>query len=583
MNLSKSYQDLVSASNHRIMILDGSCAEMLGRMNLAEGDFRGDVLVNHPADLNGCFDVLCLSAPDIVKNIHKSFLEAGSDFIRTNTFGTNYFLLQRYNLEDCAYDISKACARVAREAIDEFNKGLISVGKIPMRKFAVGTVAQVPSDSATFMELVKAYGDVVAGLLDGGADALFVESVADPVSCRACLYAIETECERRGELFPIMVSCTIDKDGRMPTGQSLRAFWHCVSSYPLFSFGFEGTLSGAEMLPFLHDISDIHVRISALPKLSFENAETLQTEMKWVKDYGERGLVNVIGGGPGFTPEHILAVGRAIAGKKLRAIPSRTKSLLLSGTEALEVSPTNHYFAVGNAQAKNKTHVLLMNLDEAVASESSAAGHPVMIYSSNWDILVAGMEGIAGKGIVNFISLKYGEESFLEQASEIRKRGFAVVCKAFDEQGLATTYERRTQVIERMYCLLIGKLNFPPEDILFDLNVLAIGTGEEEYANSAKDFIETCKFVKSKLPFAHILADVRNLGVTFKDDKLLSEKVESVFMSFANRAGMDFAIVGDEILPAYENISAEERELIENLIFNCSSDAVERLKARENK
>lgn len=583
MNLSKSYRDLVSASNHRIMILDGSCAEMLERKNFTEDDFRGNVFVDHVTDLKGCFDVLCLSAPASVKSIHKAFLEAGADFIRTNTFCTNYCSLQKYQLESCAYDIAKAGASIAREAIDEFNKGLISVGKSPMRKFAVGTVQQIPSNALNFSEQVKTYGDVVAGLLDGGADALLVDSVVDPIACRACLYAIETECERRGELYPIMVSCSIGMDGRLPTGLSLRAFWHCVSSYPIFSFGFDGMLCGNEMLPFLRDISDIHVRISAIPKLSSEDADATHAEMKWAKRYGEQVLVNIVGGGAGFTPEHILAMGRKLAGMKLRAIPSRTKNLLLSGSEALEIAPTNHYFAVGDTQAKNKPQVLLMNLDESVTSESSAAGHPVMIYSSNWDILVAGMEGIAGKGIVNFISLKYGEDAFLEQASEIRKRGFAVVCKAFDEQGLATTYERRTQVIERMYCLLVGKLNFPPEDVLFDLNVLAIGTGEEEYANSAKDFIETCKFVKSKLPFAHILADVRNLGATFKEDKLLSKKVESVFMSFANKAGMDFAIVGDEALPAYENISSEERKLIENLIFNCSSDAAEQLLAYENR
>lgn len=644
MKLSKSYQDLSTACNGRILILDGAYGTMFQKLNLTEEDFRGSMFKDHPVNLKGNNDVLNLTAPEKVKGVHRAYLDAGADLIETNTFSSTSIGQAEYRLENMAYDIAKAGAQVAKQAIKEFDADILAtrtgaLGEIPKRKFVVGSIGPTSktasmspdvSDPAaravTFQDLTRAYGEQARGLLDGGADILMVETAFDTLNVKAALYAIQKICEERDELFPIMVSGTItDASGRLLAGQTAKAFWHSVSGYPIFSIGFNCALGAKDMLPYLRDVNDAFVRVSVHPNAGLPNEfggydETPEMMAEWIKQYADESLVNIVGGCCGTNPDTIREFAKALRNRKPRKIPARTHELLLSGLDPMTVTPKSRFVnigermniagsmkfarlireknwseavAIGVMQAENGAQVIDLNLDDGMIdskatmvhflnllmSEPSVARCPIMIDSSKWDVLVAGMECVQGKGIVNSISLKEGEEMFLAKAAEIRRHGFAVVCMAFDEQGQATTYERRVQVIERMYRLLVGRLDFAPEDILFDPNVLTIGTGMEEHANYAKDFIETCKYVKANLPHAHIVGGISNLSFAFKGNNAIRESMHSCFLYHASRAGMDFGIVNAGVLPVYEDIPREERELIENLIFNRSVDATDKLLA----
>ena len=585
MNLSKSYQDLISCCNYRIMLLDGGFGTVLCQQNLTEADFRGTMFADHYVELKGDNDVLCLTAPDKVKDVHLAYLEAGADLIRTDTFGATSFGQAKYRLQNMAYDIAKAGAQVAREAIKEYNERRGALGTMITPKFVVGSIGPTGkmasvcpggNDSVdravSFAELAEAYGEQVRGLLDGGADVLLVESVFDTQNCKAALYAICKECEKRGELYPIMVSATIDDGrGRLKSGQTARALWHSVSSFPIFSVGFEGP-SAADVLPHLRNVKDACVRVSAFTDGYIPNDL----------------LVNVVGG-RGTTPETIRTFMRALAGRDPRKVPSRNFDLLLSGLDPMEVAPGSGLVDVAAPERAGK--VIRVNLDAGLEDPKSkmpsflkellkkpaTAERPVMIESVRWDVLLAGMECVQGKGIVNSISLKEGEDLFLVRAEEIRRHGFAVVCKAEDENGLALTYGRRVELFEKMYRLLVGRLDFLPEDLLFDPCVSPIGTGRDEYPKSAKDFFESCRYVKEKLPRAHVIGDVSLLSYAYKEDALLRDCMHSVFLYHAGLAGMDFAIGDTGSLPAYEDVPLELRHLIEDLLFNRSADATDAL------
>lgn len=573
MNISKSYQDLISCCNYRIMLLDGGFGTVLSQQNLTEADFRGKMFADHYVELKGDNDVLCLTAPDKVKAIHIAYLEAGADLIRTDTFGATSFGQAKYRLQHMAYDIAKAGAQVAREAIKEYNERRGALGTMITPKFVVGSIGPAGNVvSESFSELVEAYGEQIRGLLDGGADVLLVESVFDTLNCKAALYAICKECEKRGELYPIMVSAIIDDGrGRLKSGQSARAFWHSVSSFPIFSVGFEGA-SAADVLPHLRNVKDAYVRVSAFTDGYIPNDL----------------LVNVVGG-RGTTPETIRTFMRSLAGRDPRKVPSRNYNLLLSGLDPMEVAPGSGLVSVAAPEKPGK--VIRVNLDAGLEDPKSkmprfltellkkpaTAERPVMIESVRWDVLLAGMECVQGKGIVNSISLKEGEEVFLARAEEIRRHGFAVVCKAEDEKGLALTYERRVELFENMYRLLVGRLDFLPEDILFDPNVCPIGTGRDEYPESAKDFFGACRYVKEMLPRAHVVGELSLLSYAYKEDALLRDCMHAVFLYHACLAGMDFAIEATGALPAYEEVPLELRHLIEDLLFNRSPEATDAL------
>jgi 5-methyltetrahydrofolate--homocysteine methyltransferase len=635
--LSTSYEELLNESSKRILILDGAFGTMLQRQGLSEKDFRGERFLEHSIELKGNNDVLCLTKPESVLAIHREYLEAGADIIETNTFSSTTIAQAEYGLERVAHEMAYRGACLAQKAIQEFNEKRAQQGLPYKRCFVAGSIGPTsktasmspdvldPSFRAvTFQELSEAYREQAKALLDGGADILMVETVFDTLNAKAALYGILEELESRNCLVPIMVSGTItDASGRLLAGQTAKAFYHSLSSYPIFSLGFNCALGAKDMLPHLRDIVQAPLRISVHPNAGLPNQfgsydETPEMMAKWIESFAEEGLVNIVGGCCGTTPEFIKEFSKTCEGKLPRKIPEKKRHLLLSGLDALEITAESRFVnigermniagslkfarliregnfseavAIGIAQAENGAQVIDVNLDDGLIdskqtmvhflnllmSEPTVAHCPLMIDSSSFDVLLAGMRCVQGKGIVNSISLKEGEEAFLLKAKEIRRHGFAVVCMAFDEKGQATTYARKTEVCERMYKLLVEKISFPPEDILFDPNILTIGTGMEEHASYAKDYIETCRFIKENLPYAHIVGGVSNLSFAFKGNNAIRESMHSCFLYHAAKAGMDFGIVNAGVLPVYEEIPLEERTLIEDLIFNRFVNATDKL------
>lgn len=567
MNLSKSYQDLISCCNHQIMLLDGGFGAMVQRMDLSEAEFRGRLFPDHFVELKGDNEVLCLTAPEKVKSVHLAYLEAGADLIRTNTFGATSFGQAKYRLQHMAYDIAKAGAQVARSAVEEYNEHRKVLGAMVTPKFVVGSMGPTgkADGNVSFNDLVQAYSEQVRGLLDGGADVLLVESVSDTLNGKAALYAIGKESEKRGELYPIMVSATLtDGNARLQTGQTAKAFWHSISSFPIFSLGFNSCV---------RDVKDAFVRISVIVD----------------GEIPDESPVNIVGGGGGTTPETIRSFARVLSHREPRKVPARDYDLLLSGLDPMEVEPGCRF--VNIAPPGSGGQVIAVNLDgdledpkfgmprllNDMLKDPVLAKSPVMIESLRWDVLLSGMECIQGKGIVKSISLKEGEEVFLTKAEEIRRHGFAVVCKAEDENGLALAYGRRVELVEKMYRLLVGRLNFAPEDILFDPVVVPIGTGRDEHPESIKAFFETCRYVKDNLPHAHVVGDISLLGYAFREDPFLRGAMHSVFLYHATHAGMAFGIGDMQSVPPYADIPSELCHLIEDLLFNRSAGATDAL------
>ena len=573
MNLSKSYQELISCCNHQVMVLDGGFNAVLQRLNLSETDFRGKMFADHFVELKGDNDVLCLTAPDKVKGIHLAFLEAGADLIETNTACASSFGQTKYRLEHMAYDIAKAGAQAACEAVKEFNAWRRVQGKMVTPKFVVGAIESIASVT-DFGELSQAYGEQVRGLLDGGADVLLVKAVSDMRNCKAALYTICKECEKRGELFPIMVSGSFaGQGGRMATGLSAKAFWHSLSSFPIFSIGFNCGLDAADVHSLMRDVDSARVRLSVCAD----------------KIIPDEVSVNIVGGCSETTPEAIRTFARVYAARDPRKVPARDYNMLLSGLEPLELTPGHKLVSI--VPSGKAGTIVRVDLDGGLADpktemprflkdmleEPSIAKCPVMIESIRWDTLLSGMENVQGKGIVKSISLKKGEDIFFLEAEEIRRHGFAVVCRAEDEQGPALTYVRRTELMERMYRMMVGRLDFAPEDILFDPVVLPLGTGRDEYPDSAREFFEACRFVKENLPHAHVVGDLSLLGYAFKEDAYLRDCMNSVFLNHATMAGLDFGFVEGDSVPAYEEIPLELRHLIEDLLFNRNPEATDAL------
>lgn len=637
--LSESYKALIAAADERILILDGGFGTMVQRLKLTEADFRGERFADIPKELKGNNDILPLTCPDKIEWIHHEYLKAGADIIETDTFGASPIGQREYGLSEYAYEMAKVGAEVAKRAVELKYKEERAEGKVPRRRFVAGSIgptsktASISPDVAdpaaravTFRELVESYKVAAQGLLDGGADILLVETVFDTLNAKAALYAIGQICDERGEQLPIMVSGTItDASGRILSGQTAKAFYHSLSSYPLFSLGFNCALGAKDMIPHLRDIGHAPFRVSVHPNAGLPNQfggydDTPEMMGTWVSKYADENLVNIVGGCCGTTPDHIAHFAKILAGRPPRKIPKKSGHILLAGLESLDVGPDSRFVNIGErlniagsrkfanliregnfaeamnigaVQAESGAQVIDVNLDDGMIdsektmihflnllmSEPNVARCPIMIDSSRWNVLVAGMECVQGKGIVNSISLKEGEEKFLYRAEEIRRHGFAVVCMAFDEKGQATSFERKREVCTRMYRLLVDKLDFPTEDILFDPNILTIGTGMEDHADYAKDYIETCRYVKSDLPLAHIVGGVSNLSFAFKGNNSIRESMHSCFLYHAGKAGMDFGIVNAGVLPVYEDIPEEERHLIEDLIFNRSHEATDKLLA----
>jgi 5-methyltetrahydrofolate--homocysteine methyltransferase len=617
----------------KILILDGAMGTMIQKHKLLEGDFRGELFKDHPRPQKGNNDLLSLTKPEIIFNIHKEYLEAGADLITTNTFNSNRVSMADYGMESQVYTMNLQSARLATEAITRYENS-----EKPEKHFIVGTLgptnrtASMSSDvndpgarSVTFDNLVEAYSEQVRGLIDGGVHILLVETIFDVLNCKAALFAIDSVFEEKGISLPVMVSGTItDASGRTLTGQTLEAFLVSVSHFPLFSIGLNCAL-GAELLrPFVEELSaKAGFYVSAHPNAGLPNQfgeydQSAEYMASIVEDFMKEGWVNIIGGCCGTTPQHIRKIAKKAKQYKPRIIPAITKYTRLSGLEVLTVTPETNFVNIGEranvsgsikfarlireekydealAIARNQVEggaqVIDICMDEAmldsekamvrfvnlIMSEPDIAKLPLMIDSSRWNVIESALKCVQGKSVVNSISLKEGEEVFLDHAHKIRKYGAAAVVMLFDEKGQADTFEKRIAVAERSYRLLIEKAGFPPEDIIFDPNVLAIATGIEEHNNYAVNFIRAAEWIKQNLPFAKVSGGISNLSFSFRGIDKVREAMHSVFLYHAIKAGLDMGIVNPGMLQVYSEIQPDLLHLTEDVVLNRRKDSTERL------
>mgnify|MGYP000843564316 FL=1 len=630
MTLKKTPAELAA---QKILVLDGAMGTMIQRHRLSEEDFRGERFRNHPLPLKGNNDILVLTRPDVIKGIHAAYLEAGADIITTNTFNANAVSMADYGTQELVYEINRQAASIARESVIEFEERTgtgnhFVAGTLgPTNKTASmsADVTDPGARSVTFDELVSAYHEQARGLVDGGADILLVETVFDVLNAKAALFAIDTLFEEMGIRLPVMVSGTItDASGRTLTGQTLEAFLISVSHFPLFSIGLNCALGAEQLRPFVEELAaKSPFLVSAHPNAGLPNQfgeydQSAEFMAEIVRDYISEGWVNIIGGCCGTTPGHIRAIAAEAARGIPRQIPEIKKYTRLSGLEALVITPETNFVNIGErtnvsgsmkfarlireenysealAIARNQVEggaqVIDICMDEAmldsekamvkfvnlVMSEPDIAKLPLMIDSSKWNVIESALKCIQGKSIVNSISLKEGEETFLKYARLIRKYGAAAVVMLFDEKGQADTLERRIAVAERSYNLLVNKADFPPEDIIFDPNVLAIATGIEEHNNYAVNFINATAWIKKNLPYAKVSGGISNLSFSFRGNDRVREAMHSVFLYHAINAGLDMGIVNAGMLQVYSEIEPNLLRLTEDVVLNRRKDATERL------
>jgi len=624
---------LASLLRQRIVLLDGGMGTMVQRHGLAEADFRGARFADHPCDLQGNNDLLVLTRPDVIRGIHDAYLAAGSDCIETNTFNAQRISQADYQLESICYELNVAAARVAREAADAWtartpDQPRFVLGAIgPLNKtLSLSPDVNDPAFRAlTFAEARDAYAEQVRGLVDGGVDALLVETIFDTLNAKAALIAIEQVFAETGRRLPVMLSVTItDKSGRTLSGQTVEAFWISVAHARPLSVGINCALGAEDMRPYIEELSRIaDVFISCYPNAGLPNAfggydETPEQMAGLLAEFARAGWLNLAGGCCGTTPEHIAAIREALRGVPPRAIPAVERLPRWSGLEPFVVRPDSNFVMVGERtnvtgskkfarlvlagdyqgalevaldQVRGGANVLDVNMDEAmldseqamatflklIASEPEIARIPVMVDSSKWSVIEAGLQCLQGKSIVNSISLKEGEADFLEKARKVRSYGAAVVVMAFDEQGQADTVERKVSICQRAYRLLTEQAGFDPTDIIFDPNVFAVATGIEEHDQYAMAFIEATRRIKATCPGALVSGGVSNLSFSFRGNDVVREAMHSVFLYHAIRAGMDMGIVNAGQLVVYEDIPKELLEHVEDVLFARRPDATERL------
>jgi 5-methyltetrahydrofolate--homocysteine methyltransferase len=625
--------DIRKELEKRIMVLDGAMGSLIQQYNLTEEDYRGEKFKNSAVDLKGNNDLLSITKPDIISEIHEKYLEAGADLIETNTFNANRISQADYRLEEYAYELNFASARIAKEAASNYTK--ITPDK---PRFVVGTLGPTNKTASmspkvndpgyravTFDEIKDAYAEQTRGLMDGGADILMLETVFDTLNAKAALYAIEQVFAEKKMELPIMVSGTItDASGRTLSGQTIEAFLTSVSHLKLLSVGLNCALGARDMHPYVEVLSkQAPFYVSAHPNAGLPNQfggydETPEQMADYLKIYMEEQQVNIIGGCCGTTPDHIRKLAKMAESYNRRKLPDIEKKTRLSGLEVLTISPESNFVNIGERtnvagskkfaqlimeeryeealsvardQVENGAQIIDVCMDDAmidaekamvrflhlIASEPEISKVPIMIDSSKWNVIEAGLKCVQGKAIVNSISLKEGEKAFIEQANKILNYGAAAVVMAFDENGQADTFEKRIAVCKRAYDLLTQKVGFPPENIIFDPNVLAIATGIEEHNNYAIDFIETIKWIKKNLPYAKVSGGVSNLSFSFRGNNTVREAMHSAFLYHATKAGMDMGIVNPSMLDVYDNIPADLLERVEDVLFNRRPDATERL------
>ncbi|NBV14718.1 MAG: methionine synthase, partial [Sphingobacteriia bacterium] len=617
----------------RILILDGAMGTMIQRYQPTDADYRGERFKDFPAELKGNNDLLSLTRPDMISAIHEAYLEAGADMIETNTFSGTSIAMADYHMESLVEELNITSAQLARKAADKWT------AKDPTKpRFVVGSVgptnrtASISPDinnpgfrAITFDQLEVAFHEQIQALLKGGVDVLLFETIIDTLNCKAALSAAERCFRELGRRVPIMVSATItDASGRTLSGQTTEAFYNSVAHMDLFTIGLNCAMGAKELRPYVQEIS----RISKFPVCIYPNAglpnvfgqydETAKTMGSLVEDFLKEGYVNILGGCCGTTPDHIRELARLAALYPPRELPIPEPIPRFSGLEPLNVFKGSNFVNVGERtnvtgskafakliieekyedaltvarnQVEGGAQIIDVNMDEGmldsaavmvkflnlIAAEPDIAKLPIMIDSSKWEVLEAGMKCVQGKGIVNSISLKEGEDKFREQARIVKESGFAVIVMAFDEQGQADSYERRIQICERAYHILTKEIGFPPQDVIFDPNILTVATGIEEHNNYAVDYFRATQWIKQNLPGALVSGGVSNISFSFRGNNLVREAMHSVFLYHAIKAGMDMGIVNAGMMEVYENIQPELLEKVEDVLLNRRPDATERL------
>ncbi|HQR66158.1 MAG TPA: methionine synthase [Thermoanaerobaculia bacterium] len=619
----------------RILVLDGAMGTRIQARRLTDADFRGARFADHPKELKGASDLLVLTKPAVIEEIHREYLEAGADLVETCTFNANGISMADYGLVPLVHEMNVAAAAAARRAVDGFLRAhpgrtafvAGSIGPTNRTASLAIDVANPRRRDTTFDDFVRAYREQVRGLLDGGVDLLLVETVFDTLVAKASLFAIEELFAERGARVPVILSVTItDRSGRTLSGQTVEAFWNAVSHVPLLAVGINCALGAKEMRPYVEELSAIApVFLSAYPNAGLPNAfggfdETPTSMAADLRRFAEAGWVNVVGGCCGTTPDHIRAIAAAVAGLPPRRLPAPPRTLRLSGLEAFAIRPDSNFtligertnvtgsprfaklvaagdydgaLAVARQQVDGGANLLDVNMDEGMldapaamteflnllSAEPDIAKLPVMIDSSKWEVLEAGLKCLQGKAVVNSISLKEGEAAFLDHARRIRRYGAAVVVMAFDEEGQAVTADRKLAIAGRAYRLLTERAGFPPEDLIFDPNVLTVGTGIEEHAGYGVAFLEAVRRIKAELPHARTSGGISNVSFSFRGNNAVREAMHAAFLYHAIRAGLDMGIVNAGQLAVYEEVPEDLLERVEDVLLDRRPDATERLVA----
>ncbi len=617
----------------RILVIDGAMGTAIQRDRPSEATYRGDRFADWSQDLQGNNDLLSITAPGIIEAIHREYLEAGADILETNTFNANAISLSDYGMSDLARELNREAARLARRVADEVtaqtpDKPRYVAGAIGPTSRTASISPDVNDPGArnvTFDELVVAYLDAAHGLVEGGADLLVVETIFDTLNAKAAIFALETLFEEHGRRWPVIVSGTItDASGRTLSGQVTEAFWASVRHARPLAVGLNCALGATEMRPYLAELSRVaDTFVSCYPNAGLPNAfgeydEQPHETAGVLTEFGEAGFLNLVGGCCGTTPEHIRAIADGVAGLRRREVPEVPDAMRLSGLEPFTITEESLFVNVGERtnitgsakfrnlikagdydsglavaaqQVENGAQVIDVNMDEGmidgvaamdrflklVASEPDISRVPVMVDSSKWEVIEAGLKCVQGKAIVNSISLKEGEEAFVEHARLCRKYGAAAVVMAFDEDGQADSLERRTAICERAYRILVDQVGFPAQDVIFDPNVFAVATGIEEHATYGHDFIEATRWIKKNLPGAKVSGGISNVSFSFRGNNPVREAIHAVFLFHAIRAGLDMGIVNAGALVVYDEVDPELRQRIEDVVLNQRPDAAERL------
>ncbi len=623
--------ELTAALGRRIMVIDGAMGTAIQRDRPDEDGYRGERFTEWPTALQGNNDLLTLTQPQIIEGIHREYLEAGADILETNTFNANAVSLADYDMADLSYELNYAGAALARKAADEFS----TAEKPRYVAGALGPTTRTASISpdvndpgarnVSYDQLVAAYLEAANGLVDGGSDIIIIETIFDSLNSKAAVFAVETLFEERGRRWPVIISGTItDASGRTLSGQVTEAFWNAIRHAKPIAVGLNCALGAPEMRPYIAEMARIaDTFISCYPNAGLPNAfgeydESPERQASYIEEFAEAGLVNLVGGCCGTAPPHIAEIAKVVDGVRPREVPHISEATRLSGLEPLNITDDSLFVNIGERtnitgsarfrnlikaedydtalsvalqQVEVGAQVIDINMDEGmidgvaamdrftklIAAEPDISRVPVMIDSSKWDVIEAGLKNVQGKPIVNSISMKEGEEKFVREARLCRKYGAAVVVMAFDEQGQADNLERRKEICGRAYRILTEEVGFPAEDIIFDPNCFALATGIEEHATYGIDFIEACAWIKENLPGVHISGGISNVSFSFRGNNPVREAIHAVFLFHAIKAGLDMGIVNAGALVPYDSIDPELRDRIEDVVLNRREDAAERL------